>query len=73
MRLEHHDRVRVIEMEGAGFVAASDEQDLRWLVLRGFANVGDENRDDTWQFGSTYVAARYVRDGLALGLLKLPR
>lgn len=73
MRLDYHDRVRAIEMEGAGFAAACDEQRLPWLVVRGIADVGDENRDDNWQFGSTYVAARYVRDGLALGLLKLPR
>lgn len=73
LRLEHHDRVRAIDMESAGYAAACAEQHLPWLVVRGIADAGDENRDDTWQFGSTYVAARYVRDGLAVGVLKLPQ
>ncbi len=68
---QHHDRVRAVEMEGAGFAAAADEVRIPWLVIRGIADVGDENRDDTWQFGSTYVAARFLRDGLALGIVNL--
>lgn len=73
MRNEHHDRVRAIDMESAGFAAACDEQRLPWLVVRGIADAVDEDRDDAWQFGSTFVAARYVRDGLKVGVLKLPR
>lgn len=71
--LEHSDKVRAAEMEGAGFAAAGDETGIPWLVVRGIADIGENGRDKTWQFGSTFVAARYVRDAIANGVLKITR
>jgi nucleoside phosphorylase len=68
---QHHDRVRAVEMEGAGFAAAADEVRIPWMVIRGIADVGDENRDDSWQFGSTFIAARFLRDGIGFGIIQL--
>ena len=68
---EHHDRVRAVEMEGAGFAAAADEVRIPWMVIRGIADVGEDGRHDGWQYGSTYVAARFLRDGLEHGIIRL--
>lgn len=73
LAVKHHDRVRAVEMESAGFAAACEELDVPWLVVRGIADAGEPGRDDHWQFGSTFVAARLVRDGLASGALNLPQ
>lgn len=69
--LREHDRVRAVEMEGAGFAAACDEVKIPWLLVRGIADIADASRNDGWQFGSTYAAARYLRDGLERGALSL--
>ncbi len=71
LAVQHHDRVRAVEMESAGFAAACEELNVPWLVVRGVADAGEPGRDDYWQFGATYVAARLVRDGLASGALNL--
>ncbi|MBN8425644.1 hypothetical protein JF531_14070 [Microbacterium esteraromaticum] len=71
--LEHSDKVRAVEMKEAGFAADGLETGIPWLVVRGIADVGEEGRDKTWQFGATFIAARFVRDGIAKGVLKIAR
>lgn len=66
-----HDQIRAAEMEGAGFAAAAVEAHLPWLVLRGVADIGEDSRPKEWQFAATYAAAAFLRDGAAVGALRL--
>lgn len=59
------DRARAAEMEGAGFAAVCEAWDKPWVVVRGVADVGEEDRDKLWQFTASYAAARCLIDGLA--------
>jgi len=66
-------RLLAAEMEGAGFAAACEEhrQETDWLVLRGVADFGEEDRIKGWQFASTYAAVALLRDGIALGRIEV--
>ena len=65
------DRVKAVEMEGAGFAAMCTEFDVDWLVVRGIADFGEPERSKGWQFPAAYAAAAFVRDGLGNGRLNL--
>ena len=73
MRAEFHDKVKALEMEGAGFAAACGELQWPWLVLRGVADYGGEDRQKNWQGGATIAAGQALRWLLERDLLALPR
>ncbi len=52
-----HERIRVAEMEGAGFARACEEQDVPWVVFRGISDFGDELKSDDWHLASGLAAA----------------
>jgi nucleoside phosphorylase len=72
-RMEHdlHGRVLAAEMEGAGFAAVCEHEDVTWLVVRGVADYGEANRRKSWQWPASYVAACLVRDCIPQGRLPL--
>ena len=64
MRAEYHARVKAVEMDGAGYAAASVEKSKPWLVIRGIADYGEPGRRKHWQFPATYAASLYLRQVL---------
>jgi nucleoside phosphorylase len=66
-----NEKIKAAEMEGAGFAAAADELSIPWMVVRGIADNGKEGRKDNWQFGSTYVAASWLRAAIRLKMVDL--
>lgn len=71
LRDKHHDRVRALEMEGAGFAHACEVHGRRWLIVRGVADFGEEGREKHWQFLAAYAAAAFVRDFVLTGEMTL--
>jgi nucleoside phosphorylase len=56
-----HDRSYALEMEGAGFAAACHRLDCEWLVVRGIADHGEQNRGKSAQLSAALGAASFVR------------
>lgn len=56
-----HDRSYALEMEGAGFAVACHRLDCEWLVVRGIADHGEQDRDKTAQLSAALGAASFVR------------
>ncbi len=70
LRAEINDRVRALEMEGAGFAASAREKGWPWLNVRGIADYGEADRDKDVQFVAT-AAAAILCEGVARHSLDL--
>lgn len=69
LRETMHGKIEVGEMEAVGFVnACSRVPELRWLVIRGISDFGDELKNDAFQPFAAGVAAAALADFLAYGL-----
>lgn len=71
MRDTFNDRVVAAEMEGAGFALACDGARVPWLVVRGIADFGEDNRRKSWQYPASFAAAAFVRDKVLTGNVPL--
>jgi nucleoside phosphorylase len=60
-----NDEVYAGEQEGSGFANTCDEQDVRWMVVRGISDYGAEEDRDKWKTAAAASAATYVRAYLA--------
>ncbi|WP_437611014.1 protein kinase [Sorangium sp. So ce834] len=70
---ELHGKIIAVDMESAGFVAASRRDAILWLVIRGISDFGDAHKDDRLHGVAAGRAAAVLADFLAFGLDLAPR
>lgn len=58
--LEACPEAKVIEMEGHGIAKACKKKNIEILVVKGVSDLGDSNKDDTWQPQAAMNAARVL-------------
>lgn len=63
-----HDKIKVVEMEAVGLVAACRRASKPWLVVRGISDFGDEFKDDQFHTYASLTAAVALADFIAEGL-----
>jgi nucleoside phosphorylase len=57
-----HQRIVLGDQESYGFALAC--RDVNWLIARGIADYGDEDKTDSWQYLATLMAAHCVLEFL---------
>ena len=60
-RASFHDRIEALEMEAAGFASTCHHLGAPWLVVRGIADYGTEDRDKDWQAYAAAAAMAFTR------------
>ncbi len=68
VREQIHDKVEAGDMESFGFAKACEQQDVRWVVIRGISDFGDPEKADNAQPLAATAASILVVDFLQRGL-----
>ncbi len=68
MRETQHGKIEAGEMEAIGFWTACTRQGVRWLVVRGISDFGDELKDDRFHVLASAAAAAVTADFIERGL-----
>ncbi|OLF09878.1 5'-methylthioadenosine/S-adenosylhomocysteine nucleosidase family protein [Actinophytocola xanthii] len=59
---DSNERIVLGDQESYGFALAC--RDLNWIIARGIADYGDEEKDDSWQYLATLMAVHSVLEFL---------